>query len=281
MMSSFRSDTGIERSGRTNPPVRSTFTSRRGFTLIELLVVISIIALLVAILLPALSAARDSARAIACGSNQRQLGIAFAAYAADSRGSFPTTGNYPDNLGGVTSWYQPDNWINLLAVGYMDQPPTNQQGSPAGRNRLAAPSVWLCPNDQRERHSSGRYHGPTYGVNSLLTGFYAERQRHPFRVEEVTEPTKTPVLADMLANMNFHSFPGGLRDLTAGGNEPRWPHYDAGGDNFLFVDGHVQRVPQLEPDGMAVAGDLAAAEQVREIYARASQYFTQDRLFWF
>ena len=56
---------------------------RRAFTLIELLVVIAIIALLVAILLPTLAAARDTARAALCLSNQRQIGVADVTYATD------------------------------------------------------------------------------------------------------------------------------------------------------------------------------------------------------
>jgi prepilin-type N-terminal cleavage/methylation domain-containing protein len=60
-----------------------------GFTLIELLVVISIIALLVAILLPALGAARKSAKNVQCTSNLHQVGIGAQAYATDFKGLLP------------------------------------------------------------------------------------------------------------------------------------------------------------------------------------------------
>lgn len=62
---------------------------RRAFTLIELLVVISIIALLVALLLPTLAAARDAGRSIKCLSNLRQISISFSSYAMEFRDYIP------------------------------------------------------------------------------------------------------------------------------------------------------------------------------------------------
>lgn len=91
------------------------FTARkRGFTLIELLVVVSIIALLIAILLPALSKARESAKTAVCQANLRSLGQAQYAYTTDNDGQFTISNQWvwgrdrypngtpvPDGPGGV------------------------------------------------------------------------------------------------------------------------------------------------------------------------------------
>ncbi|MEO0587292.1 MAG: prepilin-type N-terminal cleavage/methylation domain-containing protein, partial [Planctomycetota bacterium] len=73
-------------------PTHATHRRSAGFTLIELLVVISIIALLIGILLPALAAARRTAQGLSCASNIRQLGIGHAAFQIDHRSFYPLAG---------------------------------------------------------------------------------------------------------------------------------------------------------------------------------------------
>jgi prepilin-type N-terminal cleavage/methylation domain-containing protein/prepilin-type processing-associated H-X9-DG protein len=83
---------------------RAGVTRCAGFTLIELLVVVAIIALLIAILLPSLQRAREQAKAAACGSNLRQMGLAMEHYLEDNQEYYPGEHSIPHGYFAYNVW---------------------------------------------------------------------------------------------------------------------------------------------------------------------------------
>lgn len=227
--------------------------SSKHFTLIELLVVIGIIALLIAILLPALSNAKEVGRRIQCASNARQMGMGFYYYALDNGDFLPCRQNYNVSTGWVT-WTDGNKPWNDCIVPY-----TNRE-------------TRVCPSYPRKNASATT---DIRGLGVLWASAMYYKPGRSFQISQIRKPSTKGLIFDWglsreysrgnpqqyylpgsysalfsnnrqgifsyNGNTDFHvaNFPGDLKDDLVFGRHKQT-------DNIYFVDGHVQALPAPE-----------------------------------
>ncbi len=183
---------------------------QNGFTLIELLVVISIIAILMALTLPATSLARGLAKRIACKSNLHSIGWAFRMYLDDNDNKMPPASNMP-------------------SAHLSNEPPITKFLN----MYLKDPRIFKCPADQGIKYpdqgkSYFEMEGSSYGYNTDLGG-------KPVSASRFAQGGENEINIHVMYDYRpFH----GNADKPVLGNADR-PVYKPGACNYLYADGHV------------------------------------------
>lgn len=217
----------------------------------ELLIVISVIAILAALLLPALNQARETARKISCVSNEKQIGLAIVQYNNDFNGFMPAWCNYKPSDG-------PDNRASWAAAAGMYIHPNRSLGQVMS---IRYSRIFLCPSDgTRRKLSATVFRNDQYYVQSYI----AVQEMFPFSNEGEGETKYTPTLkVEHIKNSSNTVIAGesfsGIRTLWTlqysgyGADKfsySTWTNADYpvdirnthGGSkqNFLYADGHIE-----------------------------------------
>jgi len=210
---------------------------KKHFSLIELLVVISIIMILCSMLLPALNAAKEQARRIACSGNLKQLGICFYSY-YDSFGVMPSAQRTINgSLDNGTYWGRQIFWAGLLPCGTSD---------PYFYPRAFNCKFLCCPDDT-DVNGSG-INEFSYGMNfklAILMGVSPPTANHANRKVTFIQPTQiTNPSMRLLLGDSCDAYGPCIYDPSDIGYPSDMYRHSAGA-NFLYLDGHAayQKAP--------------------------------------
>jgi prepilin-type processing-associated H-X9-DG protein/prepilin-type N-terminal cleavage/methylation domain-containing protein len=213
-----------------------------GFTLVELLVVIGIIAILIAMLLPALTRARESAQSLVCLSNLRTEGQFLQFYVQDTRGFIaPPVRDagtvYGNALARSHWWYLLPYGIPLLDL----TTPVNDTGR----------SVMRCPSDTHPYTALLKNNVPRQYLNKVLATSYGVNGNLTygtvFRINQVHSPATKIYVADSVyvpggSTDGIRVFPQTSRALQLDSFRSGIGYRHSNGYNALFFDGHAEHI---------------------------------------